>query len=51
MTMVFTAKNLPKLDADGGLTDEAHRAISGLIKYAELGSVSPDYPYLSLLAS
>lgn len=46
MTMVFTAKNLPKLD---GLSAEAHRAISGLIKYAELGSVSPDYPYLSLL--
>lgn len=47
MTMVYTAKSLPKLN---GLSTEAHRAISGLTKYAELGSVSPDYPYLSLLA-
>jgi hypothetical protein len=49
MTMVFTAKNLPKLNGNDGLSAEAHRAISGLTKYAELGSVSPDYPYLSLL--
>lgn len=51
MTMIFTARNQPKLDGNMGLTDEAYRAISGLIKYAELGSVSPDYPYLSLLDS
>jgi hypothetical protein len=51
MTMVYTAKSSPKLDGEKGLTDEAHRAISGSIKYAELGSVSPDYPYLSLLSS
>jgi hypothetical protein len=49
MTMVYTAKGLKKLDEPSRLTDEAHRAISGLTKYAELGSVSPDYPYLSLL--
>ncbi|WP_020678085.1 zinc dependent phospholipase C family protein [Geopsychrobacter electrodiphilus] len=46
MTMVLTAKNLKKLE---DLSSTAHRAISGLTKYAELGSVSPDYPYLSLL--
>lgn len=45
MTMVLTAKRLMKL---GGLSSTAHRAISGLTKYAELGAVSPDYPYLSL---
>jgi hypothetical protein len=49
--MVFTAKGLIKLDGVDGLSDEAHRAISGLTKYAELGSVAPDYPYLSLLDS
>jgi len=49
MTMVYVAKGLQKLDGDGGLSGEAHRAISGLTKYAELGCVSPDYPYLSLL--
>lgn len=51
MTMIYTAKSLPKLDGDGGLSDEAHLSISGLTKYAELGSVSPDYPYLSLLSN
>ncbi len=49
MTMVLTAKNLSKLESDDGLSNTAHRAISGLTKYAELGSVSPDYPYLCQL--
>lgn len=48
MTIVYVAKNLPQLDGKNGLSDDCHRAISGLTKYAELGSVSPDYPYLSL---
>lgn len=51
MTMIYKTKSLPKLIDDDGLTDEAHRAISSLTKYAELGSVSPDYPYLTLLSS
>jgi hypothetical protein len=46
MTMVYRAKSSPKLER---LSRTAHRAISGLTKYAELGAVSPDYPYLSLL--
>ncbi|MGL1933125.1 MAG: zinc dependent phospholipase C family protein [Desulfotalea sp.] len=44
-TMIHVAKKLPQSKE---FSDEMHRAINSLLKYAELGSVSPDYPYLCL---
>lgn len=45
-TMIHVAARLPQSE---NFSTDVHRALRGLIKYAELGSVSPDYPYLCLL--
>jgi hypothetical protein len=49
LTMVNRNKTPDALDSIQGFTDQMKFAVTQWLKFLELGAVSPDYPYLSVL--